>query len=404
MRLLLIHQNFPGQFRQLAPYLVRQGHELIAICSHNRPVDIPIRILRYTPPRSTEGLTHFGVRICEESLLRAEAIAHSVDALLKEGWKPDCILAHSGWGETLALTEILPDVPQVIWPELWVRPVHGGYGVDTLKPEPGLLQHLEQLGRHTLTRAALDCASAWILPTSHQARSFPPEYQNERMHIIHEGINTHVCRPNQNVSYEVRGVHIDRSIPTITFVNRNLERLRGFDLFMRSLPQIQRGFPGVRVMIVGDSEPGYAGSATGRRPLRQIMLEELNGQLDMERIHFLGRIPHPQLIALLQASWVHVYLSYPFVLSWSLLEAMACGACIVGSKDMPVQEVIHDGVNGLLVNMHDPVLLSRRILALLKAPHLRERLSTQARKDSLAWDQSVTLPKISKVITQVVQF
>ena len=402
MRLLLIHQNFPGQFRQLAPYLLQQGHELVAICSHARPVQLPMRILRYTPPDATPGLQHFGAKIWEEGLRRAEAVAHSVAGLLQEGWRPDAVLAHSGWGETLALPQVLPGVPQVIWPELWVLPEHGGHGVDPLKPPAGLAQHLEQLGRHALTRVALDHASAWILPTRHQANSLPAEFQTERLHVVHEGIDTGIATPNPSVHYAVRGIQIDRSVPTITFVNRNLERLRGFDLFMRALPQIQRRHPTVRVLIVGDSEPGYAGGVPGGRHLRELMLEELQGQLDLERLHFLGRIPHAQLMALLQASWVHVYLSYPFVLGWSALEAMACGACIVGSAGMPVQEVIEDGVNGVLVPMDQPDLLAQRVLALLEASELRSRLGAQARRDALRWDQSVTLPQIQAVIQQVV--
>ena len=176
-----------------------------------------------------------------------------------------------------------------------------------------------------LTDASLAQASAWVLPTLHQAKSLPATYQGERLHVIHEGIDTQLACPNPRVSYEVRGVRIDRSVPTITFVNRNLERLRGFDTFMRALPIIQRQFPTVRVVIVGDNEGGYGGGDPSGLPLRELMLRELQGQIDLERIHFLGRIPHPYLISMLQASWVHVYLSYPFILGWSLLEAMSCG-------------------------------------------------------------------------------
>ena len=400
MRLLLIHQNFPGQFRQLAPYLLQQGHELVAICSHARPIHLPIRILRYEPPAKTEGLNHFGVCVWEEGLRRAEAVAGCVDGLLQEGWKPDCILAHSGWGETIALPEFLADVPQVIWPELWVQPEHGGHGVDPLKPPVGLAQKLDQVGRHTLTRVALDSAHSWILPTRHQANSLPPEFQGRRLHVVHEGIDTTIASPNSSVSYVVRGVTIDRSVPTITFVNRNLERLRGFDMFMRALPRIQRANSQVRVLIVGDNEPGYAGGTAGGRPLRELMLEELSGQLDLDRIHFLGRIPHAQLMAVLQASWVHVYLSYPFVLGWSCLEAMSCGCCMVGSQGMPVAEVIEDGVQGLLVPMDDSERLAQRVIGLLERPDLRRRLGEAARQEALRWDQKITLPKIGAVIEE----
>ena len=395
MRLLLIHQNFPGQFRQLAPYLQQRGHELVAICSHQRPVPLPCRILRYAePPGPIAGLP-FGSQIAHEALVRAERVARLCHQLRQEGWRPDAIAVHSGWGESLGLREVWPDVPQILWPELWVRPEHGGYGCDPRKPPAGLDAQLEQLGRNTITRAALQMASAWVLPTRHQANSLPAEFQSAQLQVIHEGIDTQLACPNPEVSYGVRDVTISRSTPTLTFVNRNLERLRGFDMLMRALPQIQRGHPSLRVLIVGDSGTGYGGAEPGSKPLRQQLLEELEGQLDLERIHFLGRIPHPQLIALLQASWVHVYLSYPFVLGWSLLEAMACGCCIVGSEGMPVQEVIRDGDQGLLVPMDAPDQLAERVLTALADPPLRQRLGAAAREAAMAWDQKVMLPRLA---------
>ncbi|MBM5785654.1 MAG: glycosyltransferase [Cyanobacteria bacterium M_surface_7_m2_040] len=401
MRLLLIHQNFPGQFRQLAPYLLQRGHELVAICSHPRPIDLPCRILRYAEPaKPPQGLS-FSAQIAHEALARADRVARLCHQLAQEGWRPDRICVHSGWGESLGLREVWPEVPQVLWPELWVLPEHGGYGVDPLKPPAGLDSQLEQLGRNSLTRAALAMASAWVLPTWHQANSLPAEFQGPRLHVIHEGIDTQVACPNPQVSYVVRGITINRETPTLTFVNRNLERLRGFDTFMRALPVIQRQHPQVRVVVVGDSGMGYGGAHPGDQPLRQQMLQELEGQLDLERIHFLGRIPHPSLMALLQASWVHVYLSYPFVLGWSLLEAMACGCCIVGSRGMPVEEVIRDGVEGLLVPMDDSAALAAQVLVLLADSERRHRLGAAARTMALSWDQRVVLPELAAVIEQV---
>ena len=316
----------------------------------------------------------------------------------EERWRPDLILAHSGWGETLGIQEVWPTVPQILWPELWVRPEHGGYGIDPLKPRESLLTRLEQLGRNALTRTALAAACGWVMPTSHQAESLPPEFCDQRLHVIHEGIDTRLAHPNPEVSFEVRGVRIDRTVPTITFVNRNLERLRGFDLFMRSLPLIQKHHPTVRVLIVGDNEAGYGGSHGDAPPLRQRMLEELDGHLDLERIHFLGRVPHPALMALLQASWVHIYLSYPFVLGWSLLEAMACGCCIVGSQGMPVEEAIQHNVEGRLVPMEKPELLAKEVLQLLASPDSRARFGAAARRRALLYDQRLTLASMTSLI------
>ena len=309
-------------------------------------------MLRYVEPEKLSGVP-LGTQLWHDGQQRSAAVARLAQSLAAEGWKPDRILGHSGWGETLGLSAIWPDVPQILWPELWIRPEHGGYGVDPLKPRVTLESQLEQLGRNAMTRAALADATAWVLPTEHQANSLPKEFRDKRLHVIHEGIDTQLAQPNPAVTFALRGITIDRSVPTITLVNRNLERLRGFDVFMRALPAILSSQPHARVLIVGDNEAGYGGEG-GSISLRERMLKELEGRLDLNRIHFLGRIPHPQLMAVLQASWVHVYLSFPFILGWSLIEAMACGCCIVGSQGMPVAEVIQDGVEGILIPMNAP--------------------------------------------------
>jgi len=398
LKILCIHQNFPGQFRQLAPFLIDRGHDLKAICSHSRPVGVACDILRYSEPITPDQpLPGHGSELWSEALQRAESVARSCAALKQRGWEPDRICAHSGWGETLGIREIWPDVPQLIWPELWLQPIHGGHGVDPDKSPADLSAHLQLMGRNALTRAALTQASAWVLPTEHQARSFPLEFQGQRLHVIHEGINTELAKPCPEVNFEVRGNKVDRSTPTITFVNRNLERLRGFDLFMHALPHILKSHPTVRVLIVGDDKAGYGGIAGGR----QRLLSQLRDQLDFDRIHFLGRIPHPHLIGLLQASWVHVYLSYPFILGWSLLEAMACGCCIVGSRGFPVEEVIADGVEGVLVPMHDPNRLAERVLMLLNSSEIRNRFGCAARLKAMQWDQRRVLPELAKVVEQL---
>lgn len=374
-----------------------RGHEVVAIGSHQRELPFPCRILRYPEPSKPSQPLPYGSSLWHEALQRAEAVAGLCAGLDNEGWRPDRVLGHSGWGETLGLHALWPDVPQILWPEIWVRPEHGGYGSDPQKPSPALVHHLEQLGRNAITRAALAHARAWVLPTRHQANSFPSELQDHRLHVIHEGIDTNVACPNPAVSFQVRGIPIDRNTPTLTLINRNLERLRGFDVFMRALPAVLAAQPQLRVLIVGGDEAGYGGGHHPT-PLRYRMLEELEGQLDLERVHFLGRIPYNQLLAVMQASWVHVYLSYPYVLSWSLLEAMACGCAIVGSRGMPVEEVITHGVDGLLISHDQPDELADRILRLLAKPEMRQRLGTAARSKALQYNQRHTLLELAQLI------
>jgi len=359
---------------------------------HTRPVDPCIDVIRYSEPSAFNSSSDNNLLF--ESLARSKSVATICAQLDISKWIPDRICAHSGWGETLGISEIWPNVPQILWPELWLLPQHGGYGFDPLLPYDDLSCRLSQLARNTLTRAALSHASAWILPTVHQANSFPPCFQSHKLHIIHEGIDTSIAKPNPEVSFHSRGMSFSRDTPIITFVNRNLERLRGFDTFMHSLPAILDSHPTVRVFIVGDNKAGYSGYSDAK--IR--VLSELGTTIDTNRIHFLGRIPYQFLIGLLQASTIHVYLSYPFVLSWSLLEAMACGCCIVGSRGFPVEEVISDGVDGCLVSIHDPSQLSAKILSLLNQHSLRQLFSNNARSKSLLWDKSVTLPRLANII------
>ena len=402
VRILLIHQNFPGQFRQLLPRLQQQGHDVRAICSHQRPLPDEIQVHRYPEPDlaalqpSISGLEYWA-----EGLSRAPQVRCIASDWQQQGWSPHLILGHSGWGETLLLHQVWPAVPQVLWPELWVQA--SNFGVLEPPDGPGMSseQCADLFARNQLTRAALQHAAAWVLPTAHQAASFPSDLASKRLHVIHEGIDASIACPNPNVEYVVRGIAINRSTPTITFVNRNLERLRGFDQFMHSLPKILKQHSSVRVMIVGDNGAGYAGGQSDGPSLKQQMLAELGTQLDLERVHFLGRVPYPTLLALLQASWVHVYLSRPFILGWSLLEAMACGCCVVGSEGIHVSEAIQHGRNGMLVPFTRPDQLSRVILDLLANAALREQLSVQARQDALGWDHNVMWPKLSNLFASL---
>ena len=185
MKILIIHQNFPGQFRQLVPYLLSKGHELTAIYSHERDVGKGINAWRYKAPNDPPVPMSLGQHIWYQGIPRAEAIAHICTQLKSRNWIPDRIIGHSGWGETLGISEVFPSVPQIIWPELWMRPEHGGYGLDPLLPPPSIKQTIEQLGRNSMTQLALESASAWILPTQHQADSLPERYKNANLHVIH---------------------------------------------------------------------------------------------------------------------------------------------------------------------------------------------------------------------------
>ncbi|MFM0085224.1 glycosyltransferase [Paraburkholderia sediminicola] len=197
---------------------------------------------------------------------------------------------------------------------------------------------------------SLVAADAGISPTRWQRSRYPELFQ-ERISVIHDGIDLDIVKPDPiaRIHLPQKSLTLTRGEQVITYVSRNLEPYRGFHVFMRTLPEIQRRLPRAHVLIVGGDDVSY-GSPSGAGTYREKYLAEVGQQLDMSRVHFLGRIPYSDYLRVLQVSTAHVYLTYPFVLSWSMLEAMAAGAIVVGSRTAPVQEVIEDGHNGLLVD------------------------------------------------------
>ena len=404
MRFLLIHQNFPGQFRQLVPFLSERGHEVVGICSHERPLPpiTNVQILRYKEPKPISESLPGDTKLWHEALTRSQAVARLCIQLKKHNWVPDAIGAHCGWGETLCLKTIWPHTPQIIWPELWMQPMHLGYGIDPLLPKLPEPAELSQLGRNLLTKLALNMADQWVLPTKHQANSFPQEFKTDKMIILHEGIDAkNIAKPNPTIRIQSKNDAGNQETPILTFINRQLERLRGFDTFMRALPSLQNKHKNLQTYIVGDNDAGYGPPHPSGRTLKDIMLEELDGNLDLTRIHFLGRIPHPRLIQLLQTSTVHVYLSYPFILGWSLIEAMACECCIVGSEGAPVGEVIENRREGLLIPRDDHVALAENVNFLLKNHEIRKKLGKAARQRALMYDQRLMLPQIASLFEEL---
>nr|QFZ92736.1 glycosyltransferase [Synechococcus elongatus PCC 11802] len=190
-----------------------------------------------------------------------------------------------------------------------------------------------------------------VTPTRFQWDTLPVRVQ-ERTSIIHDGIDIEHVKPNpqSKLLIQSRNLTISRENEVITFISRNLEPTRGFHRFMRALPQIQANHPNAHIFIVGREGNGYGAAHPSGKSYKQVMLEELEGQLNLDQLHFLGPLPYGQLLKLLQLSSIHIYFTIPFVLSWSLMEAMACGALIIGSKTPPLEEVIQHGKNGLLVD------------------------------------------------------
>ncbi|MFZ0409651.1 MAG: glycosyltransferase [Cyanobium sp.] len=394
---LFIHQNFPGQYRHLAPALRARGRRVLAIGGTTARELAGIPLHPYDPrPAGGVPACHPWVSDLQTKVLRAEAVGRTVSALLDQGLRPDLVVGHPGWGELLAIKDLLPSVPVLHQVEFVYQIEGGDVGFDPEFSAGDWRTRTRIRLRRSTQLLALQDLDWGLAPTPWQASTVPAEYQR-RLSVIHEGIDTAAICPEgpAEISLQRAGLKLRRGDEVVSFVARNLEPYRGFHRFMRALPLLQRLRPRAQVLIVGGLDVSYGSAPAGGGNWKDALLRELEGQLDLSRIHFVGPVPHGVLHELFRVSACHVYLTYPFVLSWSLLEAMACAALVIGSATAPVQDVIQDGVNGRLVNFFDAEELAHRVAAVLADPASQLPLRQAARRSVVErFDlQTVCLPQ-----------
>ncbi|MCX7645375.1 MAG: glycosyltransferase [Rhodobacteraceae bacterium] len=386
MKVLLVHQNFPGQFRHVAPGLVARGHEVAVITDAGNRAKFPYLAARYGhAPLDKARIVAAGAPLAAhhaQMVGRGEAAARVAAKLRDErGYRPDVIFAHPGWGETLFLPAVWPGVPILSYAEFY----YAATGLDSdFDPEFQARSHQRAIRalamRGHIAQAMLDSAAA-VAPTRFQASTFPASIRH-LIEVIHDGIDTGRLRPDPAASFTVPGGgptfrHGDE---LLTFVNREIEPYRGAHIFLRALPEVLRARPGAHAVIVGGDSVSYGAPPAGGGCWREVLLAEVGDRLDLARVHFVGKLPYPDFCRLLQASRVHAYLTYPFVLSWSLLEAMSMGAAVIGSRTPPVEEVIEDGVNGRLVDFFDVPAWSAALTSALADPGALAPLRAAARR------------------------
>ncbi len=400
MNILFIHQNFPGQFKFLAPALVKQGHTVVAMTMQKTETK-EWQGVRLAPDLATRGTTpkvHPWISDFETKTIRAEACFRAALRLRAEGLNPDLIVSHHGWGESLFLKDVWPQAKLAIYCEFYYHPRGADVGFDPEFPaeDAGEVCRLRLKNLNNLLH--FEVADAAISPTHWQASTFPEPFRS-KITVVHDGIDTEAVAPNLAVTLTLNGnIKLTRADEVITFVNRNLEPYRGYHIFMRVLPELLKRRPQARVLIVGADDVSYGARPAEGKKWKDIFASEVRPQIsdaDWARVHFLGHIPYQHFIPLLQLSTVHVYLTYPFVLSWSLLEAMSVGCAIVASDTQPLREAIRHNDTGRLVNFFDVPGLANDVCALLDDPVARQRLGANARAFAQAnYDlKTVCLPR-----------
>jgi glycosyltransferase involved in cell wall biosynthesis len=376
MNLPFIHQNFPGQFKHVALHLNQQpGVEVLAIGRDTAPGLPGVQLLRYKPHRTANAGTHPYVRLFEGAVLHGQQVLRLLLDLKTKGYRPDVIVAHPGWGETLYAKEAFPETKLIHFCEYYYH----SHGADAnFDPEfPLSIDGAAGIrSRNALHLLNLENCDQAVTPT-HWQHSLHPKVYRDKIQVIHEGIDTGALQPDPQATLALpNGSVLCAGMPIVTYVARNLEPYRGFHSFIRALPALLKQHPTCQVVIVGGDDVSYGSKPKDAPNWRSKLLEE--NPMDLSRVHFLGKVPYATYKQVLQVSAVHAYLTYPFVLSWSLLEAMASGCLIVGSDTAPLREVLRHGENGLLVDFFDSEQLARTLVAVLNNPEQHSAKRAQA--------------------------
>ena len=385
MDILFIHNNFPGQFKHLAPALAAQGHRVLALTPRVDGVKKweGVTVVPYQIKAPKAQQVHSWLLDMDTKLHRAEGAYRAAVDLKKQGFNPVAVIAHPGWGESLFMKDVWPDARLGLFCELYYQSVDGGMNFDPEFPVREVATEPLRIRMKNLNnRLHHEIMDAGICPTKFQLSSYPDSLKS-KITISHDGIDTHNVRPNPEARLEIAGLSLTKEDEVITFVNRNLEPYRGYHIFMRALPELLKRRPNATVLIVGGDGVSYGAAAPRGQTWKQIFIDEVRDQIsdeDWARVHFLGKIPYDKFLTMLQVTSAHVYLTYPFVLSWSMIEAMASEAPIVANDVAPVTEVLVDGQNGLLVDFFDKDGLVDRVCTVLDDKELAARMGKAARE------------------------
>ena len=399
MKILFLHPNFPAQFRHLASVLGQDRRNTVVFGTNRREGNIAgVNKVIYEKSRAARPETHHYVRPLENAVLEAQGVYRVAQKLKEQGFYPDVVYGHSGWGPTLFMKDIFPKATLLCYFEWFYR----AYGSDaSFDPSDPINADDEARIRIKNAPILLDLATCdrGLSPTAWQRAQFPSEFHS-KIKVHHDGIDTSYFKPVPNAKLLLPRINLDltEAEEIVTYVARGMEPYRGFPQLIETIAILQKKRPQCHFVIVGKNRVAYGKSLPDGKTYKEAMLEKF--PLDMSRVHFTDLLPYDEYLQVLQASSVHIYLTRPFVLSWSMLEALSTGCLIVASDTACVTEVIEDNVNGLLVNFFDTKQISDRVIEALDSPDRLAKIRTQARETILErYDLVKLLPQHLQWVT-----
>jgi glycosyltransferase involved in cell wall biosynthesis len=403
LRLLFVHKHFPGQFLNLALAFAAQPDNEVVFISTEPGFDVHgIKTVQVQPARASAAPTHHYVQPLEDAVLLGQAAYRAATTLRKEGFLPDLIYAHAGQGPGLFMKDVFPETPVIGQFEWYYHPRNSDpdyLALDQVTEDEGLRLRTKNAD---MLLELVQCDYG-ICPTAFQMDQFPPEFHG-KLQVIHEGIDTSFFSPKQRGDLTLGELQLEDDAEIVTYATHGLEPYRGFPQFMRALGHLQGLRPRLHAVIAGDDAVYYGNPRSDGKSWKEAMLEELPG-LDLSRIHFTGPLTIQDYRRVLRASHAHVFLTAPFVLSWSLLEAMSTGCTIVGSTTAPVCEVVEDGETGILADFFDAFRLAAKIGEALDDRDRAEALGRAARAYMVKhYDLGSVLPSHFRLASHVLGY
>jgi glycosyltransferase involved in cell wall biosynthesis len=381
LKFLFVHQNFPAQFLHILRHLVATKRHEVVFISEPNPNDITgVRKVPYAHPKLDIPDTHIAARELDNGVRRAEAVYRTAFGLKHLGFTPDIIIGHHGWGEMLNLRDLWPDTPMLGYMEFYYQHDAADVGFDPEFPA-NPLDFPRIRAKNAINHIALNLGGTGQTPTRWQLSTYP-DWARPNIELIWEGVDLTLCQPDPAVrrkSLKVGDMVIKPTDKLVTYVSRDLEPYRGFHIMMRALPDLMRARKDIKVVMIGGDGISYGSAPHQGGNWREVMLAEVGKHIDPARVVFPGRVAYSTYLATLKRSDAHVYLTYPFVASWSMREAMAIGCPVVGGDTAPVSEFITHGKNGLLTPFLQPGRLARTVLGLLEDQPLTQALRENAR-------------------------